>query len=159
MKGKQGFQPTHGLSKHPLYGTWKNIRRRCYNTKDINYKDYGMRGIVLCEEWRNDFRNFYKWAIENGWQKGLSIERIDYNGNYCPENCKWIPLCEQPKNRRGLVFITYKGETHLLSEWANILKMPQRTLSARLKSKNFTLEEAFEKPINKNLSRHTKEVN
>lgn len=152
-KGKQGFQKTHGMRKHPLYSVWQRIKTRCYNDRCKDYKDYGGRGITVCEEWRNDFVPFYEWAVKSGWKSGLSIERIDYNGNYCPENCKWIPLAEQSKNRRSVRRITYRGQTHTIAEWSRLTGIPRRTLSLRLDSPNFTLEEAFEKPINKNLAR------
>ena len=152
-KGKQGFQSTHCLSKHPLYSTWKYIKNRCYNQNSQDYKDYGGRGIVMCDKWKNDFVEFLYWSLKNGWEKGLTIERKDFNGNYEPSNCEWIPMNQQGKNRRTCRLITYKGETHTIAEWSRIKGIPRETLGLRLKSKNFTLEEAFEKPINKNLAR------
>lgn len=156
-KGKQGFQKTHGLSAHPLYKAWKRIKNRCYNPNSIDYKDYGERGIVMCEEWKADFMPFYDWAIENGWQYGLSIERNDFNGNYEPSNCKWIPLQDQSKNRRGCRFITYNGETHTVSEWSRILGISRETINRRLNSEKYTVEEVFEIPVNKKLARHKPE--
>lgn len=153
VKGKQGFQKVHGLRKHPLYTTWQNIKNRCYNPNGQDYKDYGARGIPVCDEWKQNFEKFYLWAISNGWEKGLSIERKDYNLGYSPENCTWIPMSEQSKNRRTVKLITYSGETHNIAEWSRITNMPRKTLYARLKSKNFTVQEAFELPINKNLAR------
>lgn len=152
-KGKQGFQRTHCLSKHPLYNTWIGIKVRCYNKNSVDYKDYGNRGIVMCDKWKNDFKKFYDWAISNGWEKGLTIERKDFNGNYEPNNCEWIPMYQQSKNRRSCKKVTYKGETHTISEWSRIKNISRKTLERRLKSKNFTLDEAFENPINKNLAR------
>lgn len=147
------FEIKHGLSNHPLYKTWKRMKNRCYNSKCKDYKDYGGRGITICDLWRDDFVEFFYWALEHGWKNGLSLERIDCNKGYCPENCKWIPLSEQSKNRRTNRFITYNGETHTISEWSRIMGIARKTLELRLKSKNFTLEEAFEKPINKRLAR------
>lgn len=152
-KGKQGFQSTHCLSYHPLYKTWNKIKDRCYNPKSHDYKDYGARGISICDEWKKDFVEFFNWSLKHGWEKGLTIERKNYNGNYDPENCEWIPMNQQSKNRRTCIFITYKGETHTISEWSRITGIARKTLELRLKSKNFTLEEVFEKPVNKNLAR------
>jgi hypothetical protein len=109
---------THGKSNTPLYQTYHQILKRCYNPNSSKYKDYGDRGIKVSKEWLDNFMNFYNWAIQNGWKKGLTIERKDVNGDYCSENCKWIPNTEQPKNRRNNVKITAWGETKNLADWA-----------------------------------------
>lgn len=153
IKGKQGFQTKHGLTDHPLYNTWERIKTRCYNPKCPDYKDYGLRGITVCDEWKNDFVEFLYWALKNGWEKGLTIERLNNDKGYSPDNCKWIPMKEQPKNRRTNRQITYNGQTHTLAEWSRITGIARKTLEMRLDSKNFTIEEAFEKPVNKNLAR------
>ena len=151
---ERGWNATkHGLFKHPLYGTWKRMKTRCYNKNCADYKDYGGRGIEVCELWKNDFVEFFYWAMKHGWQKGLSIERKDYNKGYSPENCTWIPFREQAKNRRTVQMITFNGETHNISEWSRITGISRKTLQRRLKSKNFTIQEAFEKPVNKALAR------
>lgn len=153
IKGKQGFQTKHGLKNHPLYKTWICMKTRCYNPKCKDYKDYGSRGITVCNEWKDDFVEFLYWALKHGWEKGLSIERIDFNKGYSPDNCKWIPMSEQSKNRRSVKQISYKGESHSISEWSRITGIARKTLEMRLKSPNFTMEEAFEIPVNKNLAR------
>jgi hypothetical protein len=93
---------THNMSwKHKLYGRWVGMHRRCKDEKFKSYPDYGGRGIQVCEEW-SDYKTFYDWAIENGFSENLEIDRIDNNGNYCPNNCQFITKQENLKNKRHL---------------------------------------------------------
>lgn len=89
----------HGLYQHPLYTRWKGIKNRCYNRAHNCYKNYGGRGISICKEWLNDFKSFYNWAIENGYEKELQIDRINNNGNYEPHNCRFVTNLENQKNK------------------------------------------------------------
>ena len=93
---------THGLAGHRLYGTWAKIKDRTLNSNCKEYNDYGGRGISICEECENDFKAFYDWSMSNGYEenKGLSIDRIDNDGNYCPENCRWTNITIQSRNQR-----------------------------------------------------------
>lgn len=90
----------HGLRSHRINVIWRGIRQRCLNTNNSRYKDYGGRGISMCNEWLEDFMSFYNWAISNGYSDQLSIDRIDVNGNYEPSNCRWATASEQNKNQR-----------------------------------------------------------
>lgn len=108
---------THGLTDHPLYDVYKKIISRCYDEKDKAFKNYGKRGIEVWLDWKEDFMNFYDWAIENGWKEGLSIERIDNDGNYAPQNCKLATPGEQSRNRRSTRNFTAFGETKCLFDW------------------------------------------
>lgn len=97
---KTGLHHSHGLSNHPLYRVWQRMKGCTTNPSHQDFKYYGERGIVVAQEWLNSFSTFYDWAINNGYQPGLTIERINVNGNYEPSNCTWIPRSEQPKNQR-----------------------------------------------------------
>lgn len=132
----------HGLSKLKSYKRILKIRRhmldRCYSTKSGKYKNYGARGIKVCDEWKNDFLTFYNWAINNGfnenlYQKEQSLDRIDVNGNYEPSNCRWVDSKTQARNKTNNVTITYNNETHCIKEWAEILSINSSTISYRLK--------------------------
>ena len=92
---------THGMSNTRLYGCYKNMLSRCYRKKDIHYNAYGGRGITVCDEWKNDSYAFIEWALNNGYSDDLTIERIDVNKGYRPENCTWIPMSEQYKNKQS----------------------------------------------------------
>lgn len=90
----------HGLSRTRLYNIWQAMKTRCYNKNHKFYKDYGGRGVKICDEWQHDFMSFRKWAINNGYKDGLTIDRIDVNGNYEPSNCRWATMSVQNKNKR-----------------------------------------------------------
>lgn len=100
---------THGMTKHPVFHVWSAMMARCYNTKCKGYKNYGARGIVVCEEW-HDVKNFCEWSEKNGYKSGLTIERKDVNGNYCPENCCWATRLEQAINKTTTIFVKIDGE-------------------------------------------------
>ena len=91
----------HGMKHTRIYETWCGMKKRCYNPNSKSYKDYGERGIVVCDEWKNDFLSFYNWSVQNGYGENLQIDRIDTNGNYEPSNCRWITHAEQQRNRRN----------------------------------------------------------
>lgn len=119
---------------------------RCFYPATHGYERYGGRGIKICEEWLNEPNSFYEWAINNGYEKDLTIDRIDVNGNYEPSNCRWVTKEVQDNNRRNNRKITYKGETKTLSQWAKQYKINIVTLSDRLKT-GMSIDEALNKPV------------
>ena len=127
----------HNKSHDRLYNIYYGMKKRCYSPSHKFYKDYGGRGITLCEAWLDHdmgFQNFYKWAIENGYKDGLTLERIDTNGNYCPENCAWKTMKDQANNRRNTVHITYNGKTLTSSEWERECGIPRQTILKRYRN-------------------------
>ena len=93
---------THHRGNEALYNTWLRMKDRCRNPNACNWKYYGGRGIAVCSEWQTDYSAFRVWALSHGYEKGLSIDRIDPDGNYCPENCRWITMAEQQRNKRNM---------------------------------------------------------
>lgn len=139
---------SHRLENSRIYRIWLNMKNRCHNSNYDRYSDYGGRGIKVCKEWKNSFEVFCKWALENGYDKNLTLDRIDVNGNYEPSNCRWITGFEQMSNMRKNVYVTYNGETKHLSEWCRVLNVKRSTIDYRLKN-GYSVEEAFEIPIGK----------
>lgn len=139
----KGFK--HGLSYTPIYEAWKGMKGRCNCSSDIAYKNYGGRGIKVCSEWENDPVAFYNWSINNGRKKGLSIDRIDNNKGYSPDNCRWTTKTVQNRNRRCVLSITYKGETHTLKEWSKITGINYQTLLSCINTLHWGIEETLEK--------------
>lgn len=133
------------LERKKLYQVWNGMRARTENKNNHAFKDYGARGIKLCEEWK-EFENFRIWALQNGYKEGLSIEREDNDGDYCPENCKWADNETQANNKRSSRKIKYNGEIKTVNQWAKQYGINRATLTERL-NKGMTIEEAIQKPI------------
>lgn len=141
---------THGatLGHKPtrLYKVWDGMKARCYNPHKAYYAIYGGRGISMCDEWHYSFEAFQKWAYENGYDDSLTIDRIDTDGDYCPENCRWATIKEQSNNKRNNVFISYKGETHTIAEWSEITGIPFHTIRRRYVD-GWSVEDVLLKPL------------
>lgn len=152
---KKEYAPS--MQHERLYGIWKGIIRRCTNANDIGWKNYGARGICVCDNWRNDFESFKNWALSNGYSNSLSIDRIDVNGNYCPENCRWANKKDQANNTRVNHRITFKGITHTIAEWAAETGMSDELILWRINN-GMTVEEALTRPVRKlnRISRESK---
>lgn len=118
LVAKNKDNSTHGQRNTPIYRSWRGMKNRCYNRKIKEFARYGARGITVCDEWRNDFQSFYEWSIKNGWQEGLSVDRIDNNSGYSPDNCRWATDKQQSNNRRDNISVTHNGRTMTLAQWS-----------------------------------------
>lgn len=141
-KGKNNSIYRHGLTNHKLYKMWGDIKTRCYNQKSRAYKYYGGKGITMCDEWKNDFVKFYEWALDNGYEEGLSIERRDNSKNYCPDNCTFITFADQQRHKTNSLMIEYQNETHCLAVWCHRFNLDYDRTRKRILN-NWTPEEAF----------------
>ena len=151
------MKTTHGGSKERLYVVWQDMLRRCERESSDSYDDYGGRGIKVCDSW-HDYLAFKKWMLENGYdesaRKGEStIDRIDVNGDYCPENCRVVSMSVQNNNRTDNHTITFCGETKTLAMWAREKGIKPGTLLYRINSKNWTIDEALNAPLYKHNAR------
>jgi hypothetical protein len=132
----------HGHKNDRLYNTWAGMIQRCENPKAHNYKDYGGRGISVCEEW-HDFMCFFRWSMENGYNDDLTIDRINNDAGYEPDNCRWTTYKTQANNKRNNHFLTYNGETHTISEWSKITGIDKGTIRNRIVLHGWSVEKAL----------------
>ena len=139
-------QTTHNKSNTRLYRIWAAMRKRCRNINDSEYKNYGERGISICSEWDN-FTTFYEWAMANGYADNLTIDRINNDGNYEPNNCRWVSYKVQANNTRANHYITYNDETLTLQEWAEKVGISEKTLISRINRYHWSIEKALETPV------------
>ena len=128
------------------------MKDRCYNPNNNAYCNYGARGITVCEEWLNSYLSFRDWALNNGYSEALpssecTLDRIDVNGNYCPENCRWVSMKEQCNNKRDNYNISYNGTTKTLTQWAEEYGIKSRTLRTRIVNLNWPIDKALNTPV------------
>ncbi len=142
MRGKTHV--THGMRHTPLYEVWAGMKARCYNINHVSYKYYGGRGIQVCISWLK-FQNFYDDMVLT-YKKGLTLERINNNGNYEPYNCRWITRLEQANNQRSNRIISYKGITKTLAQWARKTKLKSDLIRYRLDILHWSIEKTFNTP-------------
>ena len=129
---EKNHQPTHGETKTRLYQIWRGMKKRCYQTTSAGYKNYGGRGITVCDEWIAEYESFRDWALSNGYNDGLTLDRIDSDGNYNPLNCRFVDYRTQENNRRNNHYIAINGVRLTLTQWANIANIPESTLRKRI---------------------------
>jgi hypothetical protein len=133
---------THGMSGTRLYRCFRDMKNRCNGLKPRDRENYFERGITYCSEWET-FEAFRDWALSNGYNDNLTLDRIDNDKGYSPDNCRWISRAEQNNNTRQNHFITYNGETHTITQWASILGVNASTLRSRLSTYKWSVEDAF----------------
>lgn len=142
---------SHGLSSHPLCSTHASMINRCYNVNDISYKRYGGKGVVVCDEWLNDFMAFYNWAISNGWEEGLQLDK-DIKGNgklYSPETCIFVTRKINCRNKSNNKLIDHNGEAKTLAEWCEIYNISHACIIKRL-NRNWSIKKALTTPPKNN---------
>lgn len=146
--GHIGYNKKHNMCQTKIYKTWERIRKRCRE----NYherKYYFDKSICVCKEWDNledGFLNFLRWSLNNGYKENLTIDRIDSNGNYCPENCRWVDKYTQANNKTNNHKLLYNGIEHGISEWARIIGIPRECLKDRITKLKWTVEKALTTP-------------
>ena len=140
---RKKYTNKHTYAQSKLYRLWSGIKSRCNNKKCKNYKDYGARGIKMCNEWLDNFQTFHDWATNNNYQEGLQIDRIDNNKGYSPNNCRFITPKENSNNRRNTINVTLNNITKTLSEWCEILNINYCTAYKRIYNYNWSIEKAL----------------
>lgn len=153
-ESNKNINKKHGLSGKRLHRIWCSMKQRCTNTQSAGFKNYGGAGITICNEWL-DFQAFYDWATANGYADNLTIDRIDNNGNYCPDNCRWVDMKKQQNNRRNNRKVEYRGCEYTISELAIKLNIPYATLLGRINS-GWNQSDWGIKPNFNNKGRHKK---
>lgn len=146
-KCKNKSQIKHKVSNNRILTIWSGMKRRCYVEHDEAYPKYGGRGIKICDEWLNNVEMFEKWALENGYDDSLSIDRIDVNGDYCPENCRWADDLTQQNNRSNNHLLTFYGETKTIREWERVSGISRSTFMGRIKKGETDPDKIFAKYI------------
>ena len=141
--GKCIYNVSSKVKYKRIYDAWRMMIARCENPKAQAYHNYGKRGIEVCEEW-HDFDVFLKWALSNGYEGTLTIDRIDVNKGYYPQNCRWTTDKVQCNNRRSNHLVEYNGETHTVQEWSEITKMPYSIIASRLYN-GWSVQDTFER--------------
>lgn len=127
----------HKMSHTRLYEIWQGMKSRCYNSHDPRYSRYGGRGITVCDEWQKDFNIFYSWAVENGYAENLTIDRIDNESGYSPDNCRWADAEMQGRNRSSNIKITIGNATKTLVEWCEIFELDYKAVYAKYRRNKF----------------------
>ncbi len=146
-KTSKSREPKNRRRYNRLYNTWCNIKSRCNNSKNPRFSSYGGRGIKVCDEWGFSFSNFEKWAISNGYNNSLTIDRIDVNGNYEPSNCRWVTNSEQQLNKRTNRIIRHNGVSKTLKEWSDQTGLNAKTLQGRIDNSGWSVDRAIESPV------------
>ena len=142
----------HGMTGTRIHETWNHMIQRCRNEKHPYFKDYGGRGITVCDEWlgTEGFIRFNEWAMTNGYQDNLTLDRIENDKGYSPNNCRWVDQLTQNNNKRSNKRYEYNGESHTISEWARIYGIKYTTLDTRLNKRGWDIEKALTREVTPN---------
>lgn len=132
------FKKTHGLTKTRIYNIWAGIKQRCCNPNKHEYKRYGGSGITICDEWKDDFMNFYDWAMAHGYKDTLTIHRVENDRGYCPENCVWTDRRTQTIERKVTKFVEVNGKSYVVPELAKMYGIDKNCLYARARKHGYT---------------------
>ena len=139
------FKPRHGMYGTKLYHIWNGMTGRCMNPNNKDYPNYGGRGISVCKEWETP-ELFFGWAFLNGYNADLTLDRIDCDRGYSPDNCRWVSNNDQQRNRRNNHLLEYKGETRCISAWAESTGIPKQTILSRIR-RGWSTEQALTSPV------------
>ena len=156
QKGKGNGNYKHGCKNTKLYRLWCSMKQRCNNKNAWAYKYYGAKGIRVCDEWQSDYLSFKRWSEENGYVEGLTIDRINTNGDYSPQNCRWVTRKDQANNQTTTIHIEYNGTSKTLHEWADCLGINPTTLYHRIYKRGWSIDRAFTEKVS--LNKHSRET-
>ena len=132
------------------------MKNRCYTKGTTSYEKYGAKGVVICDEWREDFMAFYNWALANGYSDELTIDRIDFTGNYEPSNCRWATINEQANNKSNVIRLEYNGAKKTISEWSAITGIPAPDIWQRINRLKWSIEKALTQPVRDDGKQHAR---
>ena len=138
---------THGISKTRIYKIWKGMKYRCYAPQSPVFKDYGGRGIKVCDAWLNNPEAFYNWSVSHGYKDGLTVDRINVDGDYSPENCRWTDYKTQANNTRRNVLVEYNGEMRTMKQWSEYAGINYQTFVRRIKAYGWSIDDAINIPV------------
>lgn len=141
----KGHKVEHGMSNTRIYNIWSHMRRRCKDKKREDYSRYGGKGITVCNEWES-FSAFYEWAMANGYKDILTIDRIDNEKGYSPENCRWVDIYAQAQNRRCCLYYEKDGDIKTLAEWCRELELDYHLIYCRIR-RGWSFDRAISEPI------------
>lgn len=145
-KGSKNPNYKHGLGKGRLFSIWVNMKTRCLNPNTPSFKNYGARGITICDEWKDDFKAFYDWSMSHGYSDDLTIDRIDNDGNYEPSNCRWVSMKTQCLNKSDNHIVVLNGVSKPLLSWCEDFRINYKTVRDRL-HRGWSYQDALSKPV------------
>lgn len=131
------------MKEHKLRPVWRGMKNRCFNPKAPKFKYYGARGITVCDEWKENYQAFFDWAMANGYEESLTLDRIDTNGNYEPSNCRWVTRTVQNGNKRNNRYLEFQGVTRSIPEWSAITGIPTPIIYGRIHYHGWSVERAL----------------